>query len=99
MCRNTKHAVSLVHVTARGDMDGGGTAGEAAGESRGGNPLAHHLLVRCSVLHPTAADKLRRQAARTDALIGRLPLEMRVRIYDEREKMAVQARQERGQAR
>jgi len=43
-----------------------------------------------------AADKLRRQANHIDHIVGRLPLEMRVRFYEEREKAAAKAKPQRG---
>ncbi|HBT63856.1 MAG TPA: hypothetical protein DEB10_04230, partial [Ruminococcaceae bacterium] len=35
-----------------------------------------------------AAEKLRRQANNIDHIVGRLPLEMRVRFFEERDKVA-----------
>jgi len=48
-----------------------------------------------------AADQLRRQMHQVESLIGRLPLAMRERIYEERQKMAdkTKSQKERGKAR
>ncbi len=50
-----------------------------------------------------AADKLRRHANNIDHIIGRMPLEMRTRFYEERDKVAAmnaaKSKNERGKAR
>jgi hypothetical protein len=49
-----------------------------------------------------AADKLRRQASNIDHIFGRMPLEMRVRFFEERDKVAAinaaKSKNERGKA-